>query len=328
MFANLPFIQRLSQKSGVKLFQFFTKIVFLGYDLSIFVSKFQVMENILITGANGQLGSELKVLAKKNPAYNYYFTDIEELDITSEEAIETFVTNNNITKIINCAAYNDVNKAESCIDDAVRLNVLAVKSLAECAARHDIYLVHFSTDYVFNGKKKSPYHETDRPNPISAYGRTKLAGEIAIKKSGAKSIIIRTAWLYSQFGNNFVKKMIQIGLDEYDVDVVCDNYGSPTSAMELAQAVFHILPQLDQLPRYGEVFHYSSEGSCSWAEFAEKIMKLKQLDCDVNPMLSEAYPSPAKRPAYSVLDKTLIKTVFGVKTFHWEKSLSKVIKYM
>lgn len=285
------------------------------------------MENILITGAKGQLGSELKVLSQKNPSYNYYFTDIEELDITSAEAIENFVTANNITKIINCAAYNDVNGAESNFDEAVRLNVTAVASLAECAARHDIYLIHFSSDYVFNGKKKSPYHESDRAFPISAYGKTKLAGEIAIKKSGAKSIIIRTAWLYSQFGNNFVKKMIQIGLDEYDADVVADCFGSPTSAKELAEAVFHIIPQLDATPRYGEVFHYSSEGVCSWAEFAEKIMKLKQLDCTINPLLSEAYPAAAKRPAYSVLDKTLIKTVFGVKTYHWEKSLSKVIKY-
>lgn len=285
------------------------------------------MENILITGAKGQLGSELKVLSQKNPSYNYYFTDIEELDITSAEAIENFVTANNITKIINCAAYNDVNGAESNFDEAVRLNVTAVASLAECAAKHDIYLIHFSSDYVFNGKKKSPYHESDRAFPISAYGKTKLAGEIAIKKSGAKSIIIRTAWLYSQFGNNFVKKMIQIGLDEYDADVVADCFGSPTSAKELAEAVFHIIPQLDATPRYGEVFHYSSEGVCSWAEFAEKIMKLKQLDCTINPLLSEAYPSAAKRPAYSVLDKTLIKTVFGVKTYHWEKSLSKVIKF-
>ena len=285
------------------------------------------MENILITGAKGQLGSELKVLSQKNPSYNYYFTDIEELDITSAEAIENFVTANNITKIINCAAYNDVNGAESNFDDAVRLNVTAVASLAECAAKHDIYLIHFSSDYVFNGKKKSPYHESDRAFPISAYGKTKLAGEIAIKKSGAKSIIIRTAWLYSQFGNNFVKKMIQIGLDEYDADVVADCFGSPTSAKELAEAVFHIIPQLDATPRYGEVFHYSSEGVCSWAEFAEKIMKLKQLDCTINPLLSEAYPAAAKRPAYSVLDKTLIKTVFGVKTYHWEKSLSKVIKF-
>lgn len=291
------------------------------------MSKFQDMENILITGAKGQLGSELKVLSQKNPSYNYYFTDIEELDITSAEAIEKFVTANNITKIINCAAYNDVNGAESNFDEAVRLNVTAVASLAECAAKHDIYLIHFSSDYVFNGKKKSPYHESDRAFPISAYGKTKLAGEIAIKKSGAKSIIIRTAWLYSQFGNNFVKKMIQIGLDEYDADVVADCFGSPTSAKELAEAVFHIIPQLDATPRYGEVFHYSSEGVCSWAEFAEKIMKLKQLDCTINPLLSEAYPAAAKRPAYSVLDKTLIKTVFGVKTYHWEKSLSKVIKF-
>lgn len=314
-------------KSKAISFDFCNEGSNIKYFSFIFAPKYAIMENILITGANGQLGSELKVLSKKNTKYNYFFTDIEELDITNAEAIESFVTTNHISKIINCAAYNNVNEAEINMDEAVRLNVSAVASLAECAARHDIYLIHFSTDYVFNGKKKSPYHESDRTSPISNYGRTKLAGEIAIKKSGAKSIIIRTAWLYSQFGNNFVKKMIQIGLDEYQADIVSDCFGSPTSAKELAEAVFHILPQLDATPRYGEVFHYSSEGVCSWAEFAEKIMKLKQLDCTINPMISEAYPSPAKRPAYSVLDKTLIKTVFGVKTYHWEKSLSKVIRF-
>ena len=178
--------------------------------------------------------------------------------------------------------------------------------LATAAARHGIYLIHISTDFVFDGKKRTPYHESDRPSPLSEYGRTKLAGELAVKRSGCLSIIIRTAWLYSPYGKkNFVRTMIEKGLDE---------------------AILHILPQLDTVPRYGEVFHYSDEGSCSRAEFADKIMKLKRLDCTVSPVDSSVYPTAARRPEYSVLDKSLIKTAFGVKVPLWERSLSKAIR--
>ena len=256
------------------------------------------MDNILITGADGQLGSELRSL-----------------------------TEGPITKIINCAAYNNVDGAETDSDAAIRINVTGPMNLAAAAARHGIYLVHLSSDFVFDGTKSTPYHESDKPAPLSEYGRTKLAGEIAIKRSGCLSIIIRTSWLYSPAGKkNFVKTMLRIGAEEEIVNVVYDQTGTPTYAKDLAEAILHILPQLDAVPRYGEIFHYSDEGSCSKAEWAQKIMTLKKTDCDVNPIPTSQYPAPAKRPAYSVLDKSLIRTVFGVKVPLWERSLSKAIR--
>lgn len=241
--------------------------------------------------------------------------------------MERYISDNAVTKIINCAAYNDVDRAETDSDAAIRLNVYGPMNLAEAAARHGIYLVHISTDFVFDGTKTSPYHESDRPSPVSEYGRTKLAGEIAVKRSGCLSVIIRTSWLYSPLGKkNFVRTMLRLGEEEEFIKVVYDQKGTPTYARDLAEAILHILPQLDETPRYGEVFHYSDEGSCSKAEWAQKIMTLEHPDCDVVPVASTEFPSPAKRPAYSVLDKSLIKTVFGVKVPLWERSLSKAIR--
>lgn len=285
------------------------------------------MENILITGADGQLGSELRKLTQGREDIHCLYTDLGELDITDADAVERYISDNAVTKIINCAAYNDVDRAETDSDAAIRLNVYGPMNLAEAAARHGIYLVHISTDFVFDGTKTSPYHETDRPSPISEYGRTKLAGEIAVKRSGCLSVIIRTSWLYSPMGKrNFVRTMLRLGEEEEFIKVVYDQKGTPTYARDLAEAILHILPQLDATPRYGEVFHYSDEGSCSKAEWAQKIMTLEHPDCEVVPVPSTEFPSPAKRPAYSVLDKTLIKTVFGVKVPLWERSLSKAIR--
>lgn len=305
-----------------------TKIVFLDYELSIFAAQFFVyMDNILITGADGQLGSELRDLMEKKSDFRCFFTDFKELDITDQGAVSTYVSDNSITKIINCAAFNNVDAAETDTDAAIRLNVNGPMNLANAAAANGAYLIHVSTDFVFDGKRKTPYHESDRPNPLSEYGRTKLAGEIAVKKSGCKSIIIRTAWLYSPFGKkNFVKTMLRLGEEEETIRVVCDQTGTPTYARDLAEAILHILPQLDTLPRYGEVFHYSDEGSCTRAEFAEKIMTLKKLDCDIVPVPSSEYPTAAVRPACAILDKSLIKTAFGVKVPLWERSLSKAIR--
>lgn len=285
------------------------------------------MDNILITGADGQLGSELRSLTEGRSDIQCLFTDCQELDITDADAVEKFVTGHSITKIINCAAYNNVDGAETDSDAAIRINVTGPMNLAAAAARHGIYLVHLSSDFVFDGTKSTPYHESDKPAPLSEYGRTKLAGEIAIKRSGCLSIIIRTSWLYSPAGKkNFVKTMLRIGAEEEIVNVVYDQTGTPTYAKDLAEAILHILPQLDAVPRYGEIFHYSDEGSCSKAEWAQKIMTLKKTDCDVNPIPTSQYPAPAKRPAYSVLDKSLIRTVFGVKVPLWERSLSKAIR--
>ena len=285
------------------------------------------MENILITGADGQLGSELRSLTQGQSGTNWLYTDFQELDITDADAVEKYISGNGVTKIINCAAYNDVDRAETDTDAAIRLNVTGPMNLAEAAARHGIYLIHLSTDFVFDGTKSTPWHESDRPAPLSEYGRTKLAGETAVKRSGCLSIIIRTSWLYSPLGKkNFVRTMLRLGEEEEIIKVVYDQKGTPTYARDLAEAILHILPQLDGTPRYGEVFHYTDEGCCSKAEWAQKIMFLKHLDCDIEPVPTSEFPAPATRPAYSVLDKSLIRTVFGVKVPLWERSLSKAIR--
>ena len=285
------------------------------------------MENILITGADGQLGSELRSLTQGQSGTNWLYTDFQELDITDADAVEKYISENGVTKIINCAAYNDVDRAETDTDAAIRLNVTGPMNLAEAAARHGIYLIHLSTDFVFDGTKSTPWHESDRPAPLSEYGRTKLAGETAVKRSGCLSIIIRTSWLYSPLGKkNFVRTMLRLGEEEEIIKVVYDQKGTPTYARDLAEAILHILPQLDGTPRYGEVFHYTDEGCCSKAEWAQKIMFLKHLDCDIEPVPTSEFPAPATRPAYSVLDKSLIRTVFGVKAPLWERSLSKAIR--
>ncbi len=286
------------------------------------------MENILITGANGQLGSELRCINEGQSEYNIYYTDVEELDITSAEAVEAFVAEKSISKIINCAAYNEVDRAEAEQDDAIRLNVMAVINLAEAAAKHGAWLIHFSSDFVFDGRSSTPYYEADKPNPISVYGRTKHAGEIAIKRVGCKSIVIRTSWLYSPLGKrNFVKTMLSIAEDAYSINVVYDQVGSPTYARDLAMAVMQIVPQLkDDAPRYGEVFNYCNEGQCSRAAFAEKIMQVAREECEIVPISSEEFPTAATRPAYSVLDSSLICRTFGLKIPTWEKSLSKAVR--
>lgn len=285
------------------------------------------MDNILITGADGQLGRELRSLMEVRGDIKCLYTDCHDLDITDAGAVEKFIADNSITKIINCAAYNNVDGAETETDAAIRINVTGPMNLAESAARHGAYLIHISTDFVFDGSRTSPYHESDRPSPLSEYGRTKLAGETAVKRSGCLSIIIRTSWLYSPYGKkNFVRTMIHLGEEEEIINVVNDQTGTPTYARDLAEAILHILPQLDATPRYGEVFHYSDEGSCTRAEWAQKIMTLKRLDCDVNPISSSEYPTAAKRPTCAILDKSLIRTVFGVKVPLWERSLSKAIR--
>lgn len=285
------------------------------------------MDNILITGADGQLGRELRPLMEVRGDMKCLYTDCHDLDITDAGAVEKFIADNSITKIINCAAYNNVDGAETETDAAIRINVTGPMNLAESAARHRAYLIHISTDFVFDGSRTSPYHESDRPSPLSEYGRTKLAGETAVKRSGCLSIIIRTSWLYSPYGKkNFVRTMIHLGEEEEIINVVNDQTGTPTYARDLAEAILHILPQLDATPRYGEVFHYSDEGSCTRAEWAQKIMTLKRLDCDINPIPSSEYPTAAKRPKCAILDKSLIRTVFGVKVPLWERSLSKAIR--
>lgn len=281
--------------------------------------------NILVTGANGQLGNEMRVVAGGQTALVYHFTDVAELDICDEQAVERFVVEGAIDCIVNCAAYTNVNKAE---EDAVlcdRLNHLAPANLARVAARHRIGLVHVSTDYVFNGEHYVPYREDDATCPNSVYGVTKLAGEEAIRTIHPEAVIIRTAWLYSSFGNNFVKTMLRLGKEREELGVVFDQIGTPTYARDLARAIQHIVGS-GIVPG---IYHYSNEGVCSWYDFTKAIFDLAGITmCCLKPLHTDEYPTPAARPHYSVLDKTKIKQTYGVKVPHWIDSLRECIKMM
>lgn len=272
----------------------------------------------LVTGANGQLGNELRLLLKDNALY----VDKDQLDITDAETVKGFVSANRFDAIINCAAYTAVDKAEADEKLAGDINARGPENLAKTG----IPLIHISTDYVFDGTNCRPYVETDAVNPQSVYGRTKLAGEQAVLENASAAVIIRTAWLYSEFGNNFVKTMRRLGAEKAQLNVVFDQVGTPTYAADLAAAVVHILPQLR--PGMKEIFHFSNEGICSWYDFAVEIMKLSGLDCRINPIESKDYPTPARRPFYSVLNKTKIKQTFNIEINHWKESLQSCLKHL
>ena len=279
---------------------------------------------ILVTGGNGQLGSALR-LASAESNRRYIFTDIEELDITSKGAIKAFVTENDIEAIINCAAYTAVDAAEDNEELADRINHKAVATLAEVCAEKKMSLIHISTDYIFDGSATTPYKEEDKPAPQSVYGRTKLLGEQAIAKSGCCSIILRTAWLYSEFGRNFVKTMRQLLSTRPEIKVVADQVGTPTYAGDLAEAIVEII-ESGQLSKYG-TYHYSNEGICSWYDFAAEIAKLSNLcDCKISPCTTTEYPTKAVRPRYSVLDKGKFVETFGIAIPEWQESLAECIK--
>ena len=228
------------------------------------------MNNILVTGGNGQLGSELKEIAPNYQDYNFLFTDVKDLDITNHTAVAAFIESNNITVIINCAAYTAVDKAESEPELADAINHLAVTNFAQIAKDKNIKLIHISTDYVFDGNNHKPYVETDTPNPQSVYGKTKLDGELAMQQiNPANSIIIRTSWVYSKFGNNFVKTMLRLAETRDEISVVTDQVGTPTNAADLAKAILNILPQIKN--EIVELFHYSNEGVCCWYDFAKTV---------------------------------------------------------
>lgn len=287
--------------------------------------------NVLVTGSNGNLGGELRRLAADS-SDRFVFTDIGEmpgaetihLDITNPEAVEIIVRAEKIDVIVNCAAYTNVDKAEDDVQFADAINHEAPETLAKIAKSVGATLIHISTDYVFSGEGNTPIKETVSPAPKSVYGSTKLAGEKAIQKSGCKSIIIRTAWLYSRAGRNFVGTMRSIMSSREEVRVVCDQVGSPTSAADLAALIMHIITTR-QLGKTG-VYHYSSEGAVSWYDFAMAIKDICGYDCKVYPCLSSDYRSKARRPQYSVLDKSLVKKTFGVEVPYWRDSLEKCLK--
>ena len=283
------------------------------------------MDNILVTGGNGQLGSELREIAPNYQDYNFLFTDVKDLDITNHTAVATFVESNNITVIINCAAYTAVDKAESEPELADAINHLAVANLAQIAKYNNIKLIHISTDYVFDGTNHKPYVETDTPNPQSVYGKTKLEGELAMQQiKPANSIIIRTSWVYSKFGDNFVKTMLRLAETRDEISVVVDQIGSPTNAADLAEAILNILPQVSS--ETVELFHYSNEGVCSWYDFANFILKANALEVILRPLESTKYPTLSKRPYYSVMNKNLIKNEFNLSIVFWKDSLNRFFK--
>ena len=279
--------------------------------------------NILITGANGQLGNEMRVLSKENGQHAYFFTDVQELDICDEQAVHGFVKDNRIDVIVNCAAYTAVDKAEDNQGLCDKLNHVAPGYLAAAAEACGAALIQVSTDYVFDGTAHIPYTEECDPCPNSVYGTTKLEGEYEVLNHCEKSVVIRTAWLYSTFGNNFVKTMIRLGKERDSLGVIFDQVGTPTYANDLAQAIFAIINK--GIVR--GVYHFSNEGVCSWYDFTVAIHRLAGItSCKVKPLHTAEYPAKANRPAYSVLDKTKIKTTFGIEIPHWEESLQRCLE--
>ena len=271
--------------------------------------------NILVTGCNGQLGSEIRLLEENYGQHTYFNTDRDELDITNQTAVDDFVKTHAIDGIINCAAYTAVDKAESDKQLCTALNTEAPAYLAAAVEARGGWMVHVSTDYVFDGTKHTPYVETDTPCPNSVYGSTKLAGELAVGKFCKRVMIIRTAWLYSPFGGNFVKTMLRLGKEKPELGVIFDQIGTPTYARDLAVA---IMTAIDKGVKPG-VYHFSNEGVCSWYDFTKAIHRIAGItSCRVKPLHTAEYPTPAKRPAYSVLDKTKSKETYGLYIPYWE----------
>ena len=278
--------------------------------------------NILITGCNGQLGNKIQLLQAQYAQHTWLNTDVNELDITDKAAIERFVEANHIDGVVNCAAYTAVDKAESDPLLAKKLNADAPAFLAEAVGKQGGWIVQVSTDYVFDGTKHTPYVETDSTCPNSVYGQTKLEGEQAVTKLCPNAMIIRTAWLYSEFGNNFVKTMIRLGKEREQLGVIFDQVGTPTYAHDLASV---IMTAIDKGIKPG-IYHFSNEGVTSWYDFTKSIHRIAGINtCHVMPLHTAEYPTPASRPAYSVLDKTKIKEAYSINIPHWEESLAKCI---
>ncbi|MGJ0330033.1 dTDP-4-dehydrorhamnose reductase [Aliarcobacter cryaerophilus] len=280
--------------------------------------------NILVTGSNGQLGSEIRELASKY-SYNFFFTDRNNIDITSKDDIRKFCQTNSINVIINCAAYTAVDKAESDMENADLVNRKAVKKLSIVAKELNIKLIHISTDYVFDGKNFKPYVEEFQTNPQSVYGKTKLDGEIELLDiNPLNSIIIRTSWVYSYYGNNFVKTMLRLGKEKEELGVIFDQVGTPTYAKDLAITILDIVPQIENSKV--EIYNYSNEGVLSWYDFAKEIMKMAKLNCKINPIETYQYPTPAKRPHFSLLNKSKIKSKFNLEIPYWKDGLDDCLK--
>lgn len=283
------------------------------------------MKRILVTGANGQLGQSIKEVSNNYNQLDFVFVSRTELDITNNDLVVSYFNENKFDAVVNCAAYTAVDLAESDIDNARLVNATATKNLAEATAKADIPFIHLSTDYVFDGTVSTPRLESDQVNPIGLYGQTKLEGEQLALGTNPKTIIIRTAWVYSKYAKNFVKTMLWLFNEKEEIGVINDQIGSPTNAVDLADAIAQILSK-DELT-YG-IYNYSNEGECSWFDFASKIKELTNSSIKINPIPTTSYPTPAKRPAYSLLDKTKIKQTYAIEIPNWEDSLAKELKAM
>jgi dTDP-4-dehydrorhamnose reductase len=283
------------------------------------------MTNILVTGCNGQLGMELQKIAGQFPAYRFFFTDVADLDITDREALNDFVEKQSVGCIINAAGYTAVDKAQEDPKAADLINGIAVGYLAEVAARNDALLAHISTDYVFGNDYHRPLKETDKPAPLSNYARSKLLGEQMVLQQNSKAVILRTSWLYSAYGSNFVKTMLRLGRERDSLYVVFDQVGTPTYAGDLAKVILDLLPQWKKLTA-PEIYHYSNEGVASWYDFAVAALQIAEITCTVNPIETKDYPLPAARPFYSLMSKEKIKAGFGIRIPHWRTSLEKCVR--
>lgn len=278
---------------------------------------------ILITGGYGQLGSELKKIEMNFPEYNFNFTDIDSLDITNESEVELYFAKNTPDFVVNCAAYTAVDKAENENKIAEKVNAIAPKILAKNANKVGAKVIHVSTDYVFAGDANQPYSEDDPVNPQGVYGKTKLQGELECFKENPDSIVIRTSWLYSEFGNNFVKTMLRLGRERDNLSVVADQIGTPTYAADLAKTIVEIIKvtELNKEAFVPGIYHFSNEGVASWYDFALAIFEIEKIQVEVAPVTSDKFPTPAKRPHFSVLNKSKIKDIFGIEIPYWRDSL-------
>ncbi|MBL1244953.1 MAG: dTDP-4-dehydrorhamnose reductase [Sulfurimonas sp.] len=284
------------------------------------------MSNILVTGSKGQLGSEIQTLSSKYD-YSFFFTGRTTLDISDKKAVDDFLDLHEIDIILNCAAYTAVDKAEDDALNADKINHIAVQTLAQLSKDKNIKLIHISTDYVFNGENFKPYTEDDITNPNGVYGKTKLDGENAmIEISPLNSIIIRTSWVYSSFGANFVKTMLRLGKERDSLGVIFDQVGTPTYARDLAKAILDIIPSIHN--KKVEIYNYSNEGVLSWYDFAKEIMELSEIDCTVKPIETREYPTPATRPHYSLLNKSKIKEEFAISIPYWKESLKECLQIL
>lgn len=280
---------------------------------------------ILITGANGQLGTELhEILEREFPGQTLY-TDVQELDLTNAKAVDSYVANNEITHIVNCAAYTAVDRAEEEKMLCAAVNTDAVKNLAMAADANGAKIIHISTNYVFDGTNHRPYRESDKVNPISQYGTTKRKGETLLLALAPQAIIIRTAWLYSAHGKNFVKTMLRLADSQPEIKVVCDQIGTPTFARDLTRAVVKVLQSHQWVPG---IYHFTDEGAASWYDFAKAIFRIAGKDVKVTPIPTEDYPTPASRPSYSILDRTRIKATYGIEIPHWEEALADCLRQL